>query len=333
MEYLEKQRDVSIDVAKGLGILAVILGHCGASVVSIFHMPFFFIMSGVFMSKRGEMSEFIKRRARRVLVPYLFGVCLTIICAVIKDIISGDIGAVGSDILKWFLAGLYGKGAKGNFLVPGIVKIGALWFLLATFYGTVIVRRFLENKSLIVIAAVIAYVGFATKEIVFLPFSLQNGMVASFFIAIGVYCKQYEIFNRKPDLFVIGGCIGLCIFAIVNHITLSMVNLNFPYGLLNIAVALAVSYLVVKLAQVITEKYPLLKRLLAYCGTNSLIILVYHAVEINILRWGWINTALNRFGIENTTVFVLSQFAVRAILCLLCTAGTNHIKPLKKIFT
>lgn len=329
----EKKRDLSIDVAKGIGILLVIVGHCGVGTVSIFHMPFFFIMSGLFLSAKLSVRDFTKNRARRVLVPYVYGVCLTIIGAVALDLLRGEAANIGADVLKWLAAGLYGRGAKGNILIPGVVKIGALWFLLATFYGTVIVRRFLGSKYLLPITALIAYVGVATKEVLFLPFSLQNGMVASFFIAVGVYVKRYDVLHKKPDVFIMGGCIGLTLFAVANSITLSMVNLNFNYGLLNLAVAFATSYIVLKFSQVLGEKTRILRSFLAFCGTNSLIILCYHAVEINLLHWGWVSRILLGLGIEQGKIVTLALIVVRIIFCLVCTVVTLNIKPLKKIFS
>ena len=74
MEGLAKKRDRSIDVAKGIGILLVIFGHTRVAalseVVAIFHMPFFFVLSGIFLSSKLPFHEFVKSRARRILVPY-----------------------------------------------------------------------------------------------------------------------------------------------------------------------------------------------------------------------------------------------------------------------
>lgn len=337
MEELAKKREGSIDIAKGIGILLVIFGHSAvanvSAIVSIFHMPFFFVLSGVFLSSKLPFHEFVKSRARRILIPYVFGVFLTIVFAVCKDIVTGETAAILPDIQKWILAGLYGKGAAKNFLVRGIVKIGAFWFLLATFYGTVIVRKFLDSKYLLAITAVIAYVGWATKQIVFLPFSLQNGMVASFFIAVGVYCRKEKIFERKADPLVVASCIGLTAFALVNQITLSMVNVNFPYGLLNVVIALATSYLVVKLSQGIEKLFPLIGRFLAYCGANSLAILCYHAVEINVFRWGWVDIWLAQYGLTHELVTGMSRFLLRALFCLAFTVVTNQVKPIKKVFS
>lgn len=49
-----KSRDIAVDVAKGIGILLVILGHLKNPLMDFiyaFHMPLFFFVSGMFVKK------------------------------------------------------------------------------------------------------------------------------------------------------------------------------------------------------------------------------------------------------------------------------------------
>lgn len=69
-------RNVAIDIAKGLLILCVIIGH-GTKNQSLsdfiyrFHMPLFLILSGCFLKKVEDVKTYAKMRAVRLLVPYL----------------------------------------------------------------------------------------------------------------------------------------------------------------------------------------------------------------------------------------------------------------------
>lgn len=50
-----RQRDHSVDILKGIGILLVIIGHCDLfavfrSIIYSFHMPLFIILSGYFFT-------------------------------------------------------------------------------------------------------------------------------------------------------------------------------------------------------------------------------------------------------------------------------------------
>ena len=52
-EIKAKQRDKSIDIAKGIGIILVVYGHLACPIseeIFLFHMPLFFLLSGFLSS-------------------------------------------------------------------------------------------------------------------------------------------------------------------------------------------------------------------------------------------------------------------------------------------
>ena len=56
-----KTRDISIDMAKGIGMIAVIIGHMTVPVkvtdfIFSFHMPLFFLINGYFFKEKSEYS-------------------------------------------------------------------------------------------------------------------------------------------------------------------------------------------------------------------------------------------------------------------------------------
>lgn len=68
-------RNIAIDIAKGLLILCVVIGHgiqneCISDFVYSFHMPVFLILSGCFLKKVEDIKGFAKSRAERLLIPY-----------------------------------------------------------------------------------------------------------------------------------------------------------------------------------------------------------------------------------------------------------------------
>lgn len=70
-------RDSTIDIAKGLGIFCVVLGHLtvfkSPLYVAIyhFHMPLFFFISGMFF-KETTLKTCITKKSQRLLLPYVF---------------------------------------------------------------------------------------------------------------------------------------------------------------------------------------------------------------------------------------------------------------------
>lgn len=69
-------RLTALDSLRGFGILLVVLGHASRSVglvswIFSFHMPLFFIISGMLFHERQFLDSF-KKKATRLLIPYLF---------------------------------------------------------------------------------------------------------------------------------------------------------------------------------------------------------------------------------------------------------------------
>ena len=82
MNMKENKRLHYLDMAKGIGIFLVALGHMediatGTRVwISSFHMPLFFVISGILMAVKNEPSKdlgiAVKKRINGIIVPYLW---------------------------------------------------------------------------------------------------------------------------------------------------------------------------------------------------------------------------------------------------------------------
>ena len=75
------QRNSQIDTLKGIGILLVVLGHNWITLeekgtlfqlIYSFHMPLFFIISGVFTKEKENLLSFTKNKIDSILKPYFF---------------------------------------------------------------------------------------------------------------------------------------------------------------------------------------------------------------------------------------------------------------------
>ena len=75
---MNMSRIQSIDNAKGIGIILVVIGHSvdvfsaiGVS-ISSFHMPLFFILSGfLFNENIKSLKDFVNKRTRQLLIPFI----------------------------------------------------------------------------------------------------------------------------------------------------------------------------------------------------------------------------------------------------------------------
>lgn len=123
-------REKYFDIARGIGIILVLMGHTGflsdglKHLILSFHMPMFFVISGMLMAYKGENQKAIKdifsRRVKSLMIPYLW-FSLIYIVVYIFAFKAGDMS--GTDLVQniIYMVDLYGD--------------STLWFLPALILG------------------------------------------------------------------------------------------------------------------------------------------------------------------------------------------------------
>ena len=170
-----------VDIAKGISIICIILGHLGihniTRVVFTFHVPIFFLITGYFVSRKEGVRDFAIKKARTLLVPYW-------ITSMVMIAIGAGIGLRDGKVLHnvkvWTYAALYASG--GRYDKPFYIKeIGAIWFLWASFWGCLFLRATLELEArwrIAVIAALFVF-GYYSRNLFWFPLSIQAGACAA----------------------------------------------------------------------------------------------------------------------------------------------------------
>lgn len=116
-----KQRDEIVDIAKGIGIILVVIGHIGSSslnpivsIIYLFHMPLFFFLSGFYCNTRKCLLQFLTDKACRLLIPYVIYLFLQTAVMDLLIIVSyKGIEGVEEQLLSfhslaiWFLISLF----------------------------------------------------------------------------------------------------------------------------------------------------------------------------------------------------------------------------------
>ena len=107
-----KKRIEFIDIAKGIAIICIILGHLNNQqinkIVFTFHVPIFFIITGYFISSKYSMKEFIKNKFKRLIIPYIITCLLMIIISLICNSIVFNKYRLINDCIYLISASLYG---------------------------------------------------------------------------------------------------------------------------------------------------------------------------------------------------------------------------------
>lgn len=139
---MSQKRITYIDMAKGIGILLVVFGHSAFPTpevnqwISSFHMPLFFLLSGMLLSHTGAhekpLGTTLKKKARTILVPYL---CFSIFSIIFSAILDTATFAT-------YLP---------NALLQTVVFYGisVLWFLPSLFFGEAVFLFIRKHTSLI----------------------------------------------------------------------------------------------------------------------------------------------------------------------------------------
>ena len=282
-----------IDIAKGLGIIFVILGH-SASIplvlgrcVYSFHMPLFFILSGYCFTYRPEQGygRFLAKNAKALLLPYLVTGGLIILSRLAASAVPGlleklDAAHTGEAYLSvkgWILGLLYGSGST-NTINPswdGIVySVGIIWFLLAMFFGRAFLWLILKSRVPWIWALILFCVSFVSKEWFWLPLSIQPAMCSTFFLLLGYELRRREVFiSRKVPAaawILSGAAWGYCF---VFGLPVNMIDNFYGDSVVSIFGIFTGCYFITGLSVLIEKYIPALRRVLSFAGRKSLALM------------------------------------------------------------
>lgn len=287
---MDKNRISSLDMAKGIGIILVVIGHSTfleenvLTWISSFHMPLFFILSGILIRKKNEESikipELVKRKAKSILLPYLtFSIIYLLIDAVYLILKQDNLTIVDLQRSGIEAVTLYG--------------MSVLWFLPALFFGEIaflFTRKHSNKRNTILITVAIAvitsvgaplfkehYPMFQSMPILWIGYfftSILRGCFGYLFISAGYFAAEYlnskEKVSRK-ELFLSVMCLLLSVATGLSNQRVDLHTLVINQPIFYFLAALSGSAFVILICNNI--KY---SKELSYLGKNSLIIMATH---------------------------------------------------------
>lgn len=131
-----------LDIAKGIGIIAVVIGHSGSKEANLlywFHMPLFFVISG-FLFKPcldwKSLLSWVNKRVRQLLIPYISFLGLIV---VVEFYLNNKYFNL-YEIIKAFFSNLFPGGRFiGGFYTP-------FWFITCLFVTQVVFAIILKGS-------------------------------------------------------------------------------------------------------------------------------------------------------------------------------------------
>lgn len=295
-----KERIEWIDLAKGYGIILVVMGHCFVkdsvihNLIFSFHMPMFFILSGYCFKPEKYLSckDVIYIKAKTLLIPYLalwgIGMVFTLLIPEWRNRIT--LSGMGKDIYQGY---------------PSLSNNTSIWFLLCLFMITVIyyiiyqICKKMNKPKLQVIIIIFSGLGGYSLSLVKnildsmstnsvrggisipggrLPLTLDAAMTALVFFYIGIRLREY-LYNKKvnnKDLLVYGILFFFIntIFGVFLNSRVNIHGCKFGNPIYFYIAALSGTISVISFCCWIERKknFNLLRKILVFYGQNSLVM-------------------------------------------------------------
>lgn len=302
------------DVAKGIVMLLVILGHMPQTPAQLtqaiytFHMPFFFVANAYFI-KHYDMKVHVKKSMKSLLVPYVIVCVIEAFCYAIRGntdvyyfydilLINGEVLS-GVDMSFWNIfwdkiADMFVGISFTSTRFKAFESVWIVWFLAVLFVAKVLYvgirtlcRRDWTALSLVTILSIIGMrIG---QNYAFLPWSLDVAMACLPFMWFGEWLGKKQMLEHR---FVK----GFYVLSLVLWLLLSSMGYRgelalriYPGDIIWVINAMLGSIVMVGISKGIAHVTNPVADVLAWCGKNSIVILGIHCIEHRFFDWNaWV---------------------------------------------
>lgn len=283
----DKKRIKWIDVAKGVGILLVMISHFSGGIPFIGqflfggYMQMFFVISGFTLKINNNSKDFLLKRAKKLLIPYFVYGFLIIILNMFMMIIKGDFNGhvLVSNVLGLFYSrfSLYPLSVENNKYLLNCFN-SPFWFLTAMFVSYIWVWIYFKQKNRKNKIIVLVFLSLATILLVncpiLLPWSIDTSFIGALFIITGYYIKK----KKFTTLQIIFACILYCCLILVNgNINMSVRDYGrIPILSCLIFYGIGILFTIIYCCIIQKIKLKALENILSYIGNMTIVLLCFH---------------------------------------------------------
>lgn len=336
-----------LDIAKGIAIFLVVVGHTvdqGTTVRQLifsFHMPAFFILAGLTLRAK-PWKTVLRSSVKRLLLPYILIVAVDLLPNVFTSdapvssrflaLVQALVFPAGYPSTQWMPHDMW-AGVRLDYVDGGFYGVGMAWFLWCLFLGRIIANGLLRiaarkgcdnNPWVIVVAsAVMMFLGFIMSQgpHYYWPFDFDLVIFAAGFMLFGYLMKILDLV--RPKLATVGVVAAVVWIIVTQHSTFEMSSRvwgNNP--VLAVCGALAGTYALcyISLGIEALRAVPILRygeSAIAWTGRHSLEVYAMHAIDGRLLMLGaitiapisdsWIAKSLLRFGYDLLLVALMRK--------------------------
>lgn len=297
------ERDIHIDVAKGIGIFTVVYGHIlsggiAKEFIFLFHMPFFFLISGYLHKKTPNQLTFLKRKSLSLLLPYAAYLLIFKGFFITESLFDFVLNPEKLSLYR-FLVGV-GRLVYGGMYLGGV--IGVFWFVTCLFltqqlFNTVVVR--IQSGKKIFFLSLLLYIlamadQYAPVNIIF-PWNINVVLCSFLFYTLGYFwgnqiLKKHSIWQLFTAILV--AFISLILIVFKYPIAFKMKWSYYGWIVFSPLAALAIIKIVGFCADIISRQKTL-AALAVFAGKASMTIMFTHLFFYRVVfktsdRYPWI---------------------------------------------
>ena len=290
----KKDREHWLDIAKFFCIALVVINHMDISIplVSFFggmlYMPLFFVAAGYTYRNKGKsIKEFVVDKAKRLLIPYAY--CNLILFAIFT-VMSRKLSRPGILGLLYSRSQLMRNGTMWNMRLSQYLN-APTWFLTCLFlcycFYYVIDCKFTDTKKRRKAIAIAMAVGVLIRSVspVLMPWSIENALFFLGYLEVGRTLKEGGLTWLRNNQWIYAnlliGYVALCYIQGLANVSISEYGRSMILYFFTGSVG---SILCMKLGE-LTEKYlKILAKPMAFVGRNTLPILCWHLLAIEVIK-------------------------------------------------
>ena len=326
---MEKNKRIEfIDVARGIAMFLVILGHTHTNYkVSRFcyllNLPIFIIVSGYFFKKDESLKSLLKK-SLKILIP-------TFIVLIITRILSTIIDGKHYNILLDVLFSL-----SKNYLFKNVDPIGILWFvpfLVALKITFFFMNKISRNNKIILgeMSILFTELGiYAAGRSWSLPWSFDLVLSSTILFYFGYMLKEFNVFEKHIEKKSIWAVCTIAFWAIFLLVEVKYWNFELATRKINplgIVLSLLGCMMIFKASYLINKYCENFSSMLRWVGKNTYIIFLVHAVvSIYVVPNYWISV---KFPIAFGSKLLSTTFFV-AVTCFVKKQVSGALKKEKE---
>ena len=264
---MKTQRIVWLDIAKGIAICLMVLGHTSippflSNFIWAFHMPLFFIASGWTTNwENPSLKIFLKKKFKGLMIPFFI---YSMIVFIIESI-------VGWNTLSHFVC----RGWEGY----------ALWFIPVLFFAlicsqvilkiTSIKLRYILCGGVLLVGCVLSYYR------LYFPWAFSSVPFATIMILVGKQIKKYQDKISNPRMTILLSLLVLTM--VISHFWRLDICFNHILPVIPMIIgAVAGSVMIFMFSSLISRRSKILSKVFMKIGLETFVVLAFSQIIIRL---------------------------------------------------